>query len=611
MFVRPIFFVTTLVLILAFPLHAQETPKKFSGEISVTATGTEEDASKVPAAVTVISSDEIEESQVSDLPTLLRRVPGITVMASGGTGNQSSVFTRGTESDHTLVMIDGVRLNSPYFGGFDFSQLSTAGLERVEVLRGPSSALWGSDAIGGVINLVPQRATNGLQGHIMAEQGSDSWERYEGGFSYGSKKFDLFASGLKHSGDSGLENSDYDLETGLVDTGWSFENSRIGILFFQNDSTLGIPFSSPGNPTPLRRQKNRQTTMALPFTWTINRSWSLESTISQVSNEFRFSDPDDPWGYTSQATDTDTTQARAVLHTSQGSHRLSFGGEWRSDEVDDSSSYGINLNGDSNDSSGLFFQDDWNINTSTRLLASLRWDTTDEWGSELSPRLGVSWDLGKDYGLRVNYGEAFRQPSIGELYFPGLGNSDLDPETSTSWEVGFSRDLESPLESRFELNCYHTEIDDLINLDYLSYTMENIGKVTIDGAEFIVNTRYSDDLSSSLQINWLDAEDGEDQDLLRRPEWSGSVNIHGRFFQGCQGDFSLLYVGVRPDIDATTFARVESPGFVTVDLALVFPLTENIKLQIRGQNLLGRDYAEINGYPAPGRRMMAGFRADF
>ncbi len=613
MFYRRICLLSLLVLALALPLHAQEEDsKKFSGEITVTATGTEEDSSTVPAAVTIISSKEIEDSQVSDLPELLRRVPSMIVMSAGGVGNQTSVFTRGSESDHTLVMIDGVRLNSPYFGGFDFSQVSTAGLERIEVVRGPSSALWGSDAIGGVINLVPQRARQGLHGQFLAESGSDSWERYQGTFSYASEGFDLLATGLKHEGDSNLENSDFDLETGLIDAGWSFKKeSRVGILFFQNDSELGIPFASPGNPSPLRRQKNRQQTMALPFSWKINSEWRLESTLSHVSNEFRFSDPDDAWGFTSQATDTDTDQAHAILHTDRGLHHLSFGGEWRSDEVDDASSYGVNLESKGSDSSGLFLQDDWSINSSTRLLAGVRWDSTDEWGSEFSPRLGIGWKLARGYDLRLNYGEAFRQPSVGELYFPGSGNPDLQPETSKSWEISLGRlkGKSSPNEYRF--NYFHTEIDDLINFDYISYSMLNIGKATIDGIEFIVDTTYTEDISSTLQLSWLDAKDGDDQDLLRRPEWSGTFTLRGAFSEAWRGDLNLLYVGERPDIDALSFEEVTSPGFVTVDLALGFRLSDTLTLRLRGRNLLDRDYAEINGYPAPGRRIIFGLKAAF
>jgi len=425
--------VISLIFCTAFLLQAEE-PASFNGEITVTATGVKEESKDLPVPVTVISSEEIQDSQQSDLPELLRRVPGVIVMSSGGTGGVTSVFTRGTESDHTLVMFDGVRLNSPYFGGYDFSQLSTAGIERIEVIRGPYSALWGSDAVGGVVNLLPRRAGEGFHGAIFGEGGSDSWERWEGSVAWAHRGFDIYASGLKRKGDNGLDNSDFDLETGLVDTGWSFgDKSRIGLLYHQVDSELGIPFTSPGNPSPLRRQDVRQKTFAMPLSWNINPSWQLDVTASRVERDFRFSDPDDSWGFTSQHTNADTSEFRAVAHRRAGAHMLSFGGEWRRDEVSDRSSYGVNLDGKDLDTTGLIAQDDWKISKKIRLLLSARWDDTSEWGSRFSPRASLGWAFAENFGMRFSYGEAFRQPSLGELYFPGSGNPELKP--TTGWKI--------------------------------------------------------------------------------------------------------------------------------------------------------------------------------
>ena len=155
-----------LLVLPATPTAAQTAsqpyPAAFADDITVTATGVATQAVEVPMPTTVITKQEMEDAQTENVAELLKRVPGLTVMRSGDEGKVASVFTRGTESDQTLVLFDGVRLNSPYVGGYDLGLLTTSGFERVEVARGPYSALWGADAIGGVINMIPRTGLGGF-----------------------------------------------------------------------------------------------------------------------------------------------------------------------------------------------------------------------------------------------------------------------------------------------------------------------------------------------------------------------------------------------------------------------------------------------------------------
>ncbi len=160
-------------------------------------------------AITVITRKQMDDTQAASVTELLRRVPGMSVVQSGETGALTSVFTRGTNSNHTLVLFDGVRLNSPYYGGFDWSLPTTTALERIEIARGPYSALWGADAVGGVINLIPYREVNKVGGRLLAEGGEDAWQRWEVSAGYASKKFDVHVSGYRRSSDGTLENSEF------------------------------------------------------------------------------------------------------------------------------------------------------------------------------------------------------------------------------------------------------------------------------------------------------------------------------------------------------------------------------------------------------------------
>ncbi len=601
-----------LLLALGLPTISTAQDSTFSSEITVTATGTEEGLEEVPLPITVITEEEMENAQTESVADILRRVPGLNVVQSSGPGSVTSVFTRGTESDHTLVMIDGVRLNSPYFGGFDFSQLATAGLSRIEVARGPYSALWGADAVGGVINLIPGTGANGFNGTLTGEWGGGSWERYEGTITYGSEDFDLMASGLMREGEGDLENSDFDLQQGLVNAGLKWgKGSRISFLYHDVDSELGIPFSSPGSLTPLRRQETHQRTLAIPLTWVISNRWSLEATISNSERELDFSDPNDPWGFTWSHTETKTTQARLASHHTLGNHSLSWGAEWREDEVTDGSVYGPNLEAVSYDMTSIFAQDVWRMGNQLTLVFGARWDDTDQWGSEISPRANLGWRVSETLELRAGYGEAYRQPSVGELFYPFSGNADLQPETSQSLEVGLVISGRTTASPCLEFNFFSTDINNLIVFDYVNYRLENVGQAEIRGFEAALDIQHSEALDSHLQVTWLDTSDGFGNELLRRPEWSGAYTLSGAFLSWLKGYATVRYVGNRFDVDPLTFETTPTESFVTADLALATQIWDTIELTLRATNLLDKDYEEVLGYPAQGRRIIGGVRIGF
>ncbi len=608
------FFLATLLAISAGatdePAGATaEEEATFSEEITVTAIGEPVSTADVPLPVTVISRSEIDDAQADTVGDMLRRVPGVVVMQSGGPGALTSVFTRGNNSNSTLVMIDGVRLNSPYFGGYDFSHLVTSGLDRIEVARGPYSALWGADAVGGVVNLITGRGRNGFHGTAFGEVGAGSGQRLDASMTYGHERFDLYASASTRSGDTDLNNSDFDIRQAVVDAGWSWtEGGRVGLVYHDVDSDLGIPYSSPGQATPSRRETNKQRTLAIPFQWQLSEKWKIEATGSLVERDFNFSDPDDPFGLTTSHTVADTSQVRLASHHGIAHHTITWGAEWREDSVTASSSFGTNLDDATGRTESLFVQDVWGLGDRTDLIIGARWDHTDEWGSQLSPRAHIGWGLSDVIALTVGYGEAFREPSLGELYFPGSGNQDLRPETSGSAEIGLSFQAKGPRGPSWQLNAFRTEIDNLIFFDFASYTMQNVGKATINGVEAGLAVPHTENLQSSIDLTWLDTSDGSGDQLLRRPEWSGAYTLHGRAFDRLRGDFTVQYVGARQDVDPTSFATVTAESFVTANLALACQAWRMIEVTVRATNLLDRDYAEVYGYPAPGRRFAAGFR---
>lgn len=588
------------------PPSAQPTGA-FSAEVTVTATGVATEVDEAPTAVTVITRDEVDDAQADTVVEMLRRVPGLTVVGSGDEGKLASVFTRGTGSTQTLVMLDGVRLNSPYFGGFDWSRLSTAGLRQIEVVRGPYSALWGADAVGGVINLLPARSA-GLNGRFTGEGGSEGWQRLEAEIGWASESFDISASGFDREGDGSLVNSDFSTSQLLLTAGWSFgeRGSRIGILVQDLEAETGIPFVAPGSPTPGRRQASEQTLIAVPIRLVFSSSWDLELTVASVEGSFEFVDPDDPF-FTFSDTDTTSSQARLASNHHFSKHVFSWGAEWREEEVSDASSFGTNLDGQTTEISSAFAQDVWRIDPALRLLIGVRWDDSEPWGSQTSPRADLGWRVSDTIELRAGYGEAFRPPSLGELYFPLSGNAGLLPETSTSADLGLS--LFSPdRSSKWQLTGFTTELENLIEFDFATYSNANVGSATIRGAEISWESSIGRRGTSFLQATYLDTEDALGQPLLRRPEWSGSWTLHGAMTEHLTGDLTVLYVGSRDDVDPVSFERTSAASYTTANLALAYSLWNGVEITGRVLNLAGEEYQEVLGYPAPGRRYMVGLR---
>ena len=601
-----------LALAAAAPAAAQTAaasyPAAFADDITVTATGLVTEAIEVPVPTTVISKQELEDAQAENIADVLRRVPGLTVVRSGDEGKVASVFTRGTESDQTLVLFDGIRLNSPYVGGYDLGLLTTSGIERVEVARGPYSALWGADAIGGVINVIPQVGGGGFSATLFGEGGEDGWQRYQGDLTLGGKSFGLFLSGLHREGEGELDNSDFATDQQLVDVGWSWgDGSRLAVVAQNLETETGIPFAIPGQPTPERRQFSDERLIAMPLRWAIGKAWTLELTASEVTREFRFTDPEDPTGITDSRTDADTRQARLASHHALASHTVTWGGEWREDEVTDYSNLGVNLDGQTTEVTSAFVQDVWRTGDKVQVILGTRWDDTEEWGSETSPRAHLGWMVSDTIEMRVGYGTAFRQPSLGELYFPMFGNPGLRPETSISYEIGF---VEAPKggSRRAQLNVFKTELEDLIQFDFAAYTNRNIARAEILGAELAYENALTADFTQLVQVTWLDTEDDLGEPLLRRPEWSGAYTLTGSFWHKVRGDLTVLYLGSRWDVDPVTFERVELGGSATVDLALGWQVLDALEITVRAVNLLDREYQAVRGYPAPGCRVMGGLR---
>jgi vitamin B12 transporter len=581
---------------------AQQLPA-FHDTVVVSATGEERPADEVPAASTVIPASLLKAEGVATVADALRWVPGALVLRSGLDGGVTSLFVRGTSSTQTLVMFDGVRLNSPYFGGFDWSLPLAVGLGRIEVVRGPYSALYGGDAVGGVVQMIPARA-EGDSLRVMLEGGNAGWRRGELEASLTAGSWDAYVSAGSRSGDGTLPNDSFWSKAGMITLGTRLGgDAHIGLIFERTEGHTEIPFSG-AQLTPNRFTAADQSLVAVPFHWFFGRASELDATLSWVSQDLEFRDFDDASGVVSGDTAADSRAAKVALHRRVGAHRLTVGGEWRGDAVTDASNLGVAVDGRRLDTRSLFVQDDWAASSAVEVLAGLRWDTANPWGSELSPRVTLSWE-GRVVRAWTSVGSAFRAPSLGELYYPFSGNPDLAPERSRAGEIGVSLAL-SGGRSALQMVGFANREDDLIDFDLARFRFANIARATQNGVEGSWSVMLGGRGHLQATLTWLDAKDGDGQPLLRRPTWSGAVTVDGPLAGRVEGAASLVWVGSRPDVDPVTFAPVRQGGFITANVAVTVPLVPALSVRVRVENVADRAYEEVRGYPAPGRRVMLG-----
>ncbi len=607
-----------LSLGLARGLLAQPSPTpwaaKLAADVVVSAAAEPEPAASLGSAATVIDAREIIASRATTVLDLLRTVPGLDVVQSGGPGTVASLFLRGTSSTQTLVLVDGVALNSPFFGGTDISTLSLANVERVEVVRGPFSALYGSEAIGGVVRIFTRRVSSEeeVSGRATLAAGNRSAKEALAEVALGSGPVTASAGFRRTLVDGDLPNEFFAATnvSGTVSAALS-DALRVGLVLRRDEGRTGIPYSG-GNPTPLRATTSRTTTFEAPVFFALSKSASLEASFRWVNDSPTFSDPDSV--FSSSSTDARRAGARVAFTAAAGSHRLTAGADWERTLVSNESNVGVALDDASTRTFALFGEDRVAL-LGERLVvtAGVRWDDHSAFGSSVSPRLTVAWRVTPTLKLRAAAGTAFRAPSTGELYYPYSGNAALRPEKSNGYEAGVEKTLAKGVV--LEVSGFWNDIRDLIDYDATAtFVNQNIGSARTRGVEMALRTPVGARSILRASYTYLDAKDLDAGTfLLRRPRHRASATYATSFVSG--GAFSLtgMWVGARPDRDAADFTKlVEDASYLRVDTAVTLPpLAFSLAPFVRVTNLFGRDYAEASGFPAPGRRFLAGLATAF
>ena len=595
-------------------------------EITVVVTGEriEVPVSESIASATVITEEEIEQTGAATVAEALRAVPGVAVRESGQLGAVAQVSLRGGRPAQMLVLVDGRRASTPAFlGGTDLSKFPLAEVERIEVIRGPASSLYGSEAMGGVINIITKRpAEHGAR--VTTGFGSNG--RAEGRlalFGAGSAPWQLTAS-LPHFGGE-RPNSEYsatDLSGKVVLPRWKdWEVSLRGNIYYD---TLGLPGADAGG-----------TGYADPddHMWWRRSSLDLAARRQMASGEFEFRTyrvtqelhnlapgldwmTFEPTVFDSLVTGT-TEAAEAVYRRSLGVHELVVGGEYRTEryqdvETQDGAALGEQDQGIVN--RAAYIQDRWSAGEATEVVLGARYDDHSRAGGELAPRVGVSHVVGDGLRARASYAEGFRAPNLVELYYNAfgyVGNPNLKPERSRQWEVGLNA-----LRGRdeFDVAVFWSKVKDQIA--WLGMTYENVEEARQRGVEVSWEHRFRGGARLALSYASLNAKDlmtGER--LLRVPRAQISATLARRTREW---EVALIgrWQGERPDVlgyDLDTWEPVvgDLPAYAVVDLRVEHGVGDRARPYLMVRNLLDKSYQPIAGYPAEGRSAELGLTADW
>ncbi len=612
-----------VVSCLAGSARTQPATMSTSADVVVTAESRPVPIESVGQAVTVIDRKEIERRRQSSVLELLRSVPGVDIAQGGGPGKVASLFLRGTNSNQALVLVDGVKLNSPYFGGVDLSALSATNVERIEIVRGPYSALYGSEAVGGVVQIFTRR-DRGEPSRVGAAGGFSATGRFAGGTA-GTREGGLLASfaasGLVATAGFRRLTSNGDLANDFVGITnlslglgyWMNPETRLGVVARQDSSRTGVPLSD-GFPTPRRSTTAESTSVAIPFQ-TMFSATTLEASLSFGTDRPTYSDPDDPFGFTSSSTRADRAAGRLVASRVAGAHRVSVGADYERTEVRNEDAYGLELDDLSTRTWAVFLEDRITL-LSGRLAVTLglRRDEHSAFGGSTNPRFAVSFQLTSEVRLRAAAGTAFRSPTTGELYYPFVGNALLRPERSTSFEVGAEARLLPGLTA--EATAFHNQVRDLIVYDNRLFKNANVGRARMYGLETALRFEATEHVSARLTYTYLNAEDRDTgRELLRRPRHRAAFGLSWFPNRGESAGVELtaLFVGRRMDLDAIDFSkRVENPSYLRFDVAATAPrVLSAVTPFLRVTNLADRKFEEVVGLPSPGRRFLFGVEVGF
>ena len=622
-------------LLAALPAAAQETKpedKKVEAKtvdpVVVTATTVATPATQLGVALSVVTEDDFRTYHYATVDEALRNLPGVEIRRSGSLGKISNISIRGANANQVQVLVDGVRVKSPTLGQVDLSDLSPDLIDRIEIIRGPQSTLYGADAIGGVVNIITKKGTGPFQASVQQEAGnydtlqsrvqaSGAWKIFNYAFS---------ASHLESNGQFQNDGSNINALNGRFGVSLPFDSSLSFILRY-NKSDTGVPVKGvfPG-PQPIdpiinpnAKQQSETTIMLLeaktrPVTW-----WESTARVSRYENNLGFQDPPDP------GVDFDPNiraQINVVRREVEWLNSIHVG-PWSTSTV------GIGYRHEEGDNKGvfhtarhvpsIFFEQQFRFFDRLFLTGGVRKEDDSVFGSATTEHGSLALAI-KETGTRIRggAGTGFRAPTFNDLFFPDFGNPTLQPERSMSWDAGVDQKFWQG-RIRLGLTYFHNDFTNLITCCVAIPTAPfggpvNVGAARSAGVEFTSEADILPNLVGSINYTYTETKNLQTRRWLpREPQHRWNIGLTWEPIRRLSLWTQVHVVTQQWE----TFGEVYNSGYTRVDLGGTYRVLEKynwvqgLDLILRVQNLLNEGYAEVRGFPALGTNVLVGLRVGF
>ncbi|PKL82109.1 MAG: hypothetical protein CVV24_11795 [Ignavibacteriae bacterium HGW-Ignavibacteriae-3] len=634
-----VFFISLLLLSHSLNAQSPDSVKTIFNEIVVTATKSETPLYSVGSSISVITSEEISKGQFQTVVDVLREETGLSIIQQGGPGKLANVFIRGANPNHTLVIVDGVKMNdaSSPNNAFDFASLNTNDIDRIEIVRGPQSTLYGSDALAGIISIITKQGSSQSQYSLLSEGGSNGY--YRGNFSalgkLGMLTYHFSASKVTTDGIS-ASNSKY----GNVEKD-GFKNnsitSRIG-LNLSRETKLDLIYKFSKSETALDQSEKfgddpdynyyseeHLFKAGLNLT-TFENKWKQlisASYTKRFSHSVDLTDPSHP----NLSSDSYNNAERLKFDWQNNltlfhNNIITFGIDAEK-EIARTSYYSTSDWGTFDSvfpeqsiiTTGIYFQDQMNINNSLYATFGLRFDENSKFGGVTTFRIAPAYIINETgTKIKMSYGSGFKAPSLFYLFDPVFGNPELKPETSRGWDLGIEQNF-SDGKYNFGITYFDLRLENMFGFDS-GYRTVNIAGATSRGIELNARINYPDVIT--INFNYTNNHTRNEyllstdfnRPLLRRPANLANIIANFRMSEKLNLNLQIRYVGERDDKDFSSYEalRLTLPDYMLVNLSGSYKILSFMEVKLRIENLFDKEYEEVLYYGTLGRSIYAGLK---
>jgi vitamin B12 transporter len=624
--------IVVALALIASAAAAQEV--KQAEPVVVTATKTETPAEQLGASVTVIPGDDIDTRRYPTVDESLRGVPGLDVRRSGSFGKTTAISIRGANPNQVQVLVDGMRVKSPTLGQVDLSDLSPELIDRIEIIRGPQSTLYGADAIGGVVNIITRKGSGPFSLWATQEVGNYEILRSATGFS-GSKDIFDYAFDIGHFESNGQTPNDgvnqnwFNTRLGLSLPG----KTTLSLAVRWNETDTGVPIEFVANPQPIVPTIDTNThqssdTLIInlaahtrPVAW-----WESEIRVGRYWNRLRFVDPPDKFPcppITFGVCDfpgffkVERREVEWLNHFHVGNWSTStFGVEYRWETAD---VQGTNGFGPTMETVSGLFQQQFRFFDRLFMAAGVRVEDNDVFGRSVTERGSLSF-LIKETGTRIHggAGSGFRVPTFNDLFFPGFSNPTLKPEESFSWDAGIGQKLWGN-RIRLDATVFKNSFTNLIRCCVALagppfVTTGNIGRARSEGLEFTSEVDLLDTLTVGVNYTYTETKDMVANTWLpREPRHRWNARVTWQPVKPLSL-WSELHIVTR---QWENLGNIYVTGYTRLDVGGAYRILERwgpvkyVDLTARIQNVANESYQEVRGFPALGITGIGGVRVAF